>query len=211
MKQCYKCQLTKPLDDFYKDKSRKDGHWNQCKDCYRNKTKGPIQRKHILSSININNDTGICSICGDVALHWRRKRGELVYGCKNAYLESKRKYREKHQEKAKVKIKIPKGQRYSKRRSKLQISKTHHGLTQKERKEFIKGKVCAICGSSDRLAVDHCHENLFIRDVLCQRCNHGLGFFHDNVDLMHEAIKYLEKHKARYESGLVEPSGREES
>ena len=32
-KVCNKCQIGKTLDNFHKDKSKKDGHRNQCKEC----------------------------------------------------------------------------------------------------------------------------------------------------------------------------------
>ena len=35
MKQCNKCQVTKPLEDFQKRASNKDGHTGQCKKCKR--------------------------------------------------------------------------------------------------------------------------------------------------------------------------------
>ena len=36
MKQCRKCKEVKPLTDFHKNKSRKDGCNSQCKQCVRN-------------------------------------------------------------------------------------------------------------------------------------------------------------------------------
>jgi hypothetical protein len=35
-KVCYSCKKSKLLFDFYKDKSRKDGHCSKCKSCYAN-------------------------------------------------------------------------------------------------------------------------------------------------------------------------------
>lgn len=35
MKRCTKCGVDKPLDQFNKDKSRRDGHRDRCKDCIR--------------------------------------------------------------------------------------------------------------------------------------------------------------------------------
>lgn len=56
--------------------------------------------------------------------------------------------------------------------------------------------VCAICGkpnpSPDRkLSVDHCHDTLYIRGLLCTKCNFGLGYFDDDEELMKKAIIYL--------------------
>ena len=57
---------------------------------------------------------------------------------------------------------------------------------------------CEICGkgfedNGKALAVDHCHSNGHVRGILCEVCNKGLGHFKDNVDVMKNAIKYLEE------------------
>jgi ribosomal protein L34E len=44
-----------------------------------------------------------------------------------------------------------------------------------------------------RLAIDHCHTTLAVRGLLCNNCNRGIGFFSDNIELLKEAIAYLEK------------------
>lgn len=61
--------------------------------------------------------------------------------------------------------------------------------------------VCAICGNKDSyispdgsnrsLAVDHCHDSMKVRGLLCTSCNRGLGFFRDNIKYLKGAIKYL--------------------
>jgi hypothetical protein len=57
---------------------------------------------------------------------------------------------------------------------------------------------CAICGISaeeigKKLVIDHDHETLKIRGLLCWRCNGGLGFFADNQAHLAMAIEYLVK------------------
>lgn len=53
---------------------------------------------------------------------------------------------------------------------------------------------CAICGSKQNLVIYHCHESGDFRDLLCYRCNNGLGQFKDNPKLLFTAFMYLRKH-----------------
>jgi hypothetical protein len=56
--------------------------------------------------------------------------------------------------------------------------------------------VCAICLNIDKtrkLAVDHDHETMKVRGLLCFSCNIGLGYFKDSRILLIQAIKYLNK------------------
>lgn len=60
-----------------------------------------------------------------------------------------------------------------------------------------QNNVCAICGITAeeigrKLVVDHNHETLQVRGLLCWRCNSGLGFFQDNQTHLAIAIEYLE-------------------
>ncbi len=58
--------------------------------------------------------------------------------------------------------------------------------------------VCAICKKSPgaiTLHVDHDHTTQAVRELLCTKCNVGIGFYDDDPDLMRAAIAYLEKHR----------------
>lgn len=62
-----------------------------------------------------------------------------------------------------------------------------------------QNSACAICGISAeeigrKLIIDHNHETLQVRGLLCWRCNSGLGFFKDEQALLAIAIDYLRKH-----------------
>jgi len=77
-----------------------------------------------------------------------------------------------------------------------------YGITIDKANELFdnqKGK-CAICGiklksgrNKTSANLDHCHKTKRIRGFLCLSCNHGLGNFNDDVDLLLKAIKYLKK------------------
>jgi hypothetical protein len=54
-----------------------------------------------------------------------------------------------------------------------------------------QGFRCAICGEKSKLHLDHDHENIKIRGLLCSACNTGLGFFKDDIQLLLKAIIYL--------------------
>lgn len=62
--------------------------------------------------------------------------------------------------------------------------------------EALNDSKCIICDSKcpsgRRLAVDHDHKDGTIRGLLCINCNKGLGNFKDNIQLLKEAIEYLE-------------------
>ena len=61
---------------------------------------------------------------------------------------------------------------------------------------FSQNGCCAICGihitdSKQKFRVDHNHETLEVRGLLCQHCNSGLGFFKDSPTRLAMAIEYL--------------------
>jgi hypothetical protein len=66
--------------------------------------------------------------------------------------------------------------------------------------DFLKiqnGK-CAICGivffkDSISYPADHCHKYGFVRGILCDSCNRGLGQFRDDINILKSAILYLEE------------------
>ena len=61
---------------------------------------------------------------------------------------------------------------------------------EKEKDKLKFGKSCAICGAQEILNVDHCHETDEVRGILCHKCNTGLGFFSDRIDLYVNATYY---------------------
>ncbi|AFM54640.1 putative endonuclease [Celeribacter phage P12053L] len=77
-----------------------------------------------------------------------------------------------------------------------------YNLTDDEYEGLYSDPRCHICGEQEtqvvygkvkELAVDHCHSEGFVRGLLCQSCNIGLGAFKDDADLLQSAIKYLKE------------------
>lgn len=72
-----------------------------------------------------------------------------------------------------------------------------YGLTKTKTKALCKeqGGVCAICKLEpcSKLVVDHDHRTGCLRGLLCNRCNLGLGLFHDSPDRLRSAAIYLSK------------------
>jgi Recombination endonuclease VII len=78
-------------------------------------------------------------------------------------------------------------------------------LTEQQYEEMLikQNYTCEICkepestkrnGQLKKLAVDHCHKTGKIRNLLCQFCNSGIGYFKDSIELLQKAIDYLKKH-----------------
>ena len=59
--------------------------------------------------------------------------------------------------------------------------------------EMKRGQVCAICSTNEDLVIDHCHKTGVIRGILCQAHNKMLGFAKDDVQLLQNAIAYLQR------------------
>jgi hypothetical protein len=74
-----------------------------------------------------------------------------------------------------------------------------HKLTKKQVAEIrvAQNDRCAICGESGPRHLDHDHDSGVTRQLLCQRCNQGLGLFRDDPDLLHFAAFYVEGHRSQ--------------
>lgn len=85
----------------------------------------------------------------------------------------------------------------------------YFGMTPAQYHEMLdkQGGVCAICkrqesrktksGKPQWLAVDHCHDSLAVRGLLCGSCNNLLARANDDPEILAAAIRYLEAAKAR--------------
>lgn len=80
----------------------------------------------------------------------------------------------------------------------------NHGVTLErfEKMSAEQGGVCVICGSpphgvraSYSLHVDHDHVTGRKRQLLCTRCNQGIGYFQDDPVLLRAAADYIDRHR----------------
>ncbi len=51
---------------------------------------------------------------------------------------------------------------------------------------------CQICGSLEKVVVDHCHDTEQFRGFLCQPCNVSLGFMKESPDNLRKLADYAE-------------------
>lgn len=130
---------------------------------------------------------------------WTEKQGTEEYKAHKNELRKLRYSTDKeYREKVKESVK-----EYNKRKpeTKLNSRMKKFGLTWDEYKTMRDSQEnkCAICGSiigdamGNRLYVDHNHSTGKVRGLLCSDCNFGIGKFHDNIELLKNAIKYLEE------------------
>lgn len=74
---------------------------------------------------------------------------------------------------------------------------SRHSITLETYNEILEGQggVCNICKQAPKpnknLAVDHCHITGVIRGLLCFRCNFGLSYFSEMVEILENAVAHL--------------------
>lgn len=77
--------------------------------------------------------------------------------------------------------------------------KANYNLTPQafEYKLEAQSNCCAICQTSfadTKPCVDHNHETGKVRDLLCGKCNSGIGLLRDDPRICQEAARYLARH-----------------
>lgn len=87
--------------------------------------------------------------------------------------------------------------------------KREYGITLDEYESMltVQDGRCAICGTTEpgghgTFAVDHCHKQGDIRELLCQPCNTGIGMLGEDPDRLLAAALYLLRHQQALEQML---------
>lgn len=78
-----------------------------------------------------------------------------------------------------------------KEKNRIKMISYQYASTEEEVARILSIGQCEICGSSDRLVVDHDHKTNKVRGRLCHGCNVGIGFFNEDVDSLKAAVIYL--------------------
>ena len=68
-----------------------------------------------------------------------------------------------------------------------------YGLTDEQLDDVLAVEECEVCGSSDRLVIDHNHATGEFRGVLCNGCNSALGLARDSADTLRKLADYLDE------------------
>jgi hypothetical protein len=97
-------------------------------------------------------------------------------------------------------FKLLKDGRREKRCYKCANMYARYGLTGKDFYVLLdqQDHKCAICGDeiTDMTArIDHCHDSLLIRALLCHQCNVGIGMLRHNERIIEAAKQYINKYK----------------
>lgn len=123
----------------------------------------------------------------------RKRVREISKRCywknRESNLARQKKWREQNQDKLK------KWREENKDRLAAAGRKHEYGMTQEAFDQMFQqqeGK-CAICGClMESPHVDHNHITGEIRKLLCRKCNSILGFANDSIEILGNAIQYLE-------------------
>lgn len=85
------------------------------------------------------------------------------------------------------------------REHKREYKKRHraqrYGITVEEYNKMLEEQngVCKICGSNEKLCIDHDHKTGEVRAILCSKCNSAIGLMNEDTNLFEKAIAYLKK------------------
>jgi hypothetical protein len=169
MKKCRNCHEVKNFSDFWKDRSRSDGHHSYCKECRKRFEKEgfPYRPKKIIKN------KSLCRHCGKYKnfsdFYIRPETNSPYSYCKEC---NQIKRRKRTVEKYGISIE----------------------LYEKVAKE--QNNKCKICdqqnsGRTNFLVVDHNHKTEEFRGLLCANCNTAIGMAQENIDILQKMINYL--------------------
>lgn len=184
-KMCRKCRVEKSLEDFHRDRKKKDGRNSQCKSCVseyypaHKKDRTAYYQKYHAEHREKENE---------YSKKYFQEHKESVRVTSKKWLASKPGYHKKYYTEV------------YKQNSREKRYFSTYGITIAEYDNLftLQNGVCAVCGKDNgkrRLCIDHDHKTGKIRGLLCHACNTTLGHSRDDVSILGKLIGYLKKNK----------------
>ena len=155
----------------------------------------------------------ICRVCSEEFQPYRDNQLECSRKCRDAHPErmqwrrdnsSRSAARPANKARANDRRRGTEREQLSRRKQRLR----RYGLTIEQYDAMLADQqgLCALCGKppsnpdgigvAGRLHVDHDHETGRVRSLLCLNCNHGVGSFRDDPEVMRRAAEYVERFRA---------------
>lgn len=188
LKPCLDCRLMKSPEDFPPAARRSDGRGSYCRECMTVRSRASYRKRAAARGLAVKEVVALakgtrrCPDCRDVlaldafprSRNTREGRGTYCKPCHNL--------------------------RSRETRERLYGGGRHYHLTRRygisgaEADAMVEsqGRRCAVCRERDPGHVDHDHVFGHVRGMTCFNCNGGLGQFRDRIDLLRNAINYLE-------------------
>jgi hypothetical protein len=176
-KTCSKCQVERPVTEFTRNATCRDGLDAWCKPCHAEYMRTYNPAYHAAHREELT---------AKMRARMKAKRAANPEGEREKNRVYNIAYRERNRDVLKVK------------------RLARHGLTLDDHNALLASQNggCAICGSTvpggkGDFHIDHCHETGTVRGLLCHSCNTGLGLFLDEPARLRDAALYVEAHRLR--------------
>lgn len=160
-KSCRICGVSKSLDSFHRARDMRDGHRNECKECFREISRRRYQQDPAKAIAQVK--------------RWQQENSERL----NAYRRNRRQLPE---------VKRRERDGYFRRTYGIAADEFDDLLARQGERCGICGRRPEREAS---IHVDHDHETGAIRGLLCITCNQGLGLFGERPELLLRAAVYL--------------------
>lgn len=170
MKRCPKCQTTRTLLSFHRDRSRKDGLQPWCRPCV-NVAKAKWLERNLDKARAYSRE-------------WARANRNKAEHC-----EKQKAWWKKNGHRYKGKAGLAK---YGLTLEAFRLLLSGQG--------GVCAICLKPCMTGQRLAVDHDHVTGVVRGLLCRKCNIGIGHFGEDPAVLLRAIEYLAARRERLAS-----------
>ena len=188
-KVCSRCELDKPVEEFHKQRISKDGLYPTCKECRK------IKRPKRLSKPGYKRCTR-CKLEKPLTLFIKTPkakdgRGYYCGPCRSEYYKE---YRANNLAERKTCQRRYSNSPWGQYLKRVSLLKASYGLSEGDAVDLMNSQrgCCKICKDSiEEYHIDHCHKTGRVRGLLCRFCNTGIGMLKDDVNILQQAIKYL--------------------